>query len=169
LDGVHNMIVLPTIKTRFCGVTGMETRSLGVTTASYTITSARQNVRNKFWNRCCKCSGSFNTFRSSANSGFESGWFPCNGSKWGRSLLRESRQSSSSCSMAAGWMLCAGEHERDWNRSLAHVTSSVCRVLIAKVMAVKPNGKCWSNKKWKGLVTDGKNNSFLKVECKLLC
>jgi hypothetical protein len=57
--------------------------------------------------------------------------------KWGRSLLRESRQLSwSSCSMAAGWLLCAGEDERDWKdwkRSLTHVAPSACQALIAKL------------------------------------
>jgi hypothetical protein len=34
--------------------------------------------------------------------------------------------------------------------------------------AVKPDGKYWSDKKWKGLVTNGKNNSIFKIEYKLL-
>jgi hypothetical protein len=33
----------------------------------------------------------------------------------------------------AGWLLCAGEDEMDWNRSPTHATPSASRTLIANV------------------------------------
>jgi hypothetical protein len=52
----------------------------------------------------------------------------------GTILSGESRSSSSSqFSMAAGWLLCAGEDERDWSCGPAHATPSGFGALIADV------------------------------------